>query len=108
MSSSHQSTTMSLQQETNYCHKVVTKYLTYFPLSQIVSGKGSRCTHLDEDVATGESGDVHEVGARDDDGETRPPAQVTHTGGAPCQYGDGRPQLTTRPTRPVTETRTHT
>ena len=41
MSSSHQSMTMSLQQAKNHCHKVVTKYLTYFPISQIVSGKGS-------------------------------------------------------------------
>ena len=41
MSSSHQSTTMSLQQAQNNCHEVVTKYLAYFPISQIVSGKGS-------------------------------------------------------------------
>ena len=41
MSSSHQSTTMSLQQAKNDCHEVVTKYLKYFPISQIVSGKGS-------------------------------------------------------------------
>ena len=41
MSSSHQSTTMSLQQAKNNCHKVVNKYLTYFHILQIVSGKGS-------------------------------------------------------------------
>ena len=40
MSSSSQSTTMSLEQAKTYCHKVVTKYLTYFPISQIVSRKG--------------------------------------------------------------------
>ena len=42
MSSSHQSMTMSMQQAKINCHKVVTKYFTYFPVLQIVSGKGSR------------------------------------------------------------------
>ena len=34
--------TMSLQQEKDNCNNVVTKYLMYFPLLQIVSGKGSQ------------------------------------------------------------------
>ena len=42
MSSSHYFTIMSLEQVQKYCHKVIIKYLTYFPISQIVSEKGSR------------------------------------------------------------------
>ena len=33
--------TMTLQQGKINCHKVVTKYLKYFPILQIISGKGS-------------------------------------------------------------------
>ena len=47
MSSSHQSTIMSLEQaKTNY-QNMVTKYLMYFQISQIVSGKGSKCMYLE-------------------------------------------------------------
>ena len=42
MSSSHQSTTMSLEQAKNNYRKMVTHFLTYFTISQIVSGKASR------------------------------------------------------------------
>ena len=41
MSSSHQSTIMSLEQAKKSYRNMVTKYLTYFTISQIVSGKGS-------------------------------------------------------------------
>ena len=41
MSSSHQSTTMSLEQATNNYRKMVTHLLTYFTILQIVSGKAS-------------------------------------------------------------------
>ena len=41
MSSSHHFTIMSLEQAKNNYSNLVTIYLTYFPISQIVSGKGS-------------------------------------------------------------------
>ena len=41
MSSSHQSTIMSLEQAKMNYRNMVTKYLTSFQISQIVSGKGS-------------------------------------------------------------------
>ena len=41
MSSSHHFTTMSLEQAKNNCRKMVTQFLTYFILSQNVSGKAS-------------------------------------------------------------------
>ena len=41
MSSSYQSTTMSLEQAKNNYRKMVTHFLTYFTISQIVSGKAS-------------------------------------------------------------------
>ena len=41
MSGSHHFTTMSLEQAKNNCRKLVTHFLTYFTLSQNVSGKAS-------------------------------------------------------------------
>ena len=41
MSSSHQSTIIVLEQAKKNYHNLVTIYLTYFPISQNVSGKGS-------------------------------------------------------------------
>ena len=41
MSSSHQSTIMSLEQAKRNNRNMGTKYLSFFPISQIVSGKGS-------------------------------------------------------------------
>ena len=41
MSSSHHFMIISLEQSTNNCNEVVTHFLMYFTISQIVSGNGS-------------------------------------------------------------------
>ena len=50
MSSSHQSTIMSLEQAKIKYSIMVNQYLTYFPISQIVSGKGSMCEKSESDT----------------------------------------------------------